>query len=146
MSGEHTYWEKDKTKQNKTKQTNKKPSQIWISDHPLSTPLKIHCLEVAGHQIKSISGILFIFLYFSFKFLLSLAHAQNSYYIHHIRIWQFNPMRTTCRLVNWNVVSIIEPIRESERKNSLMYKFVMLDCQSLVQIGLTIEHFMTLTN
>ncbi len=58
----------------------------------------------------------------------------------------FKPIRTTCRLVRWNVVSFIEPMRESVRKNSLMCKFVMLNCQSLILISLTIEHFMTLTN
>ncbi len=55
-------------------------------------------------------------------------------------------MRTTSRLVKWNVVSFIEPIREGVRKKSLMYKFVMFNCQSLILIGLTNELFMTLTN
>ena len=44
------------------------------------------------------------------------------------------------------IQSYIEPIREGERENSLICKFLMPYNQSFVTIGLTIEHFMILTD
>ncbi len=57
-----------------------------------------------------------------------------------------NPLRTTCRLVKRNIISFSKPIREGVRKNSLIYKLVMLHCQSFMIIGLTSDHFMIWTN
>ena len=57
-----------------------------------------------------------------------------------------NSMRTTTRLVKMNILSHSDPIRESVRKNSLRSKFVIHNCQSLILIGLTNEHFVVLTN
>ncbi len=55
-------------------------------------------------------------------------------------------MRTTCRLVKMRTLPYIEPITQDVTKNSLMCKFVMSHCQSLIMIGLRNQHFMILTN
>ena len=57
-----------------------------------------------------------------------------------------NLISTTYRLVKLNILSINEPIREGVRKNSLMCKCVIHNCQSLILIGLSNEHCMVLTN
>ncbi len=57
-----------------------------------------------------------------------------------------HPMRTTCWLVKRNSRSFIKPIREGERKNSLMYKFVVQHFQKRIIIGRIGEQFMIWTN
>ncbi len=49
-------------------------------------------------------------------------------------------MRTTSRLVKMNILSFIEPIREGVRQNSLIWKLLMLQFESLIMIGLTNDH------
>ncbi len=54
-------------------------------------------------------------------------------------------MRTICRLVNINILSCIEPIREDIRKNSLMYTFCGAIFSKPYHIWLLIFHDVDIT-
>ncbi len=99
--------------------------------------------------------IFFIFLSFLiqycwFKYFIQTFLWFFIWYVCHVlpELWLFNPMRTTCRLVdlrNINILWFIEPTREVVRENSLM-QVLMLHFESFIIIGLTNKYFMIWTN
>ncbi len=123
----------------------------WISVFVFVNCLKgcfvIHWKKIlkAGETSRYIMFVWKIFLiHLLTKFLQSgYQHLVKSNIVWPILV---NLMRTTCRLVKMNILSHIDPIRESVRKNSLISKFVIHCCQSLILIGWTSKHFMIVTN
>ncbi len=55
-------------------------------------------------------------------------------------------MRTTCQLVQWEILLFIEPIRAGIRKNGLTCKLVMHRNQRFIMTGLTNENVLIFTN